>query len=103
MILRKQQYDLVIKFKEHADTGRSLCHQMIMGAGKTTVVAPMLALLIGDGQVRDPHNMDCFQKDGSDHLGLWYNALPEHQMALITSGCVPEQGVSGDRGPEEAR
>ena len=22
--------------------------------------------------------------DGPNHLGLWYNALPEHQMALIT-------------------
>ena len=29
------------------------------------------------------------QQDGPNHLGLWYNALPEHQMALITSGCVP--------------
>ena len=50
-----------------------------------------------------PTTWTVLQKDGSDHLGLWYNALPEHQMALITSGCVPEQGVSGDRGPEEAR
>ena len=29
------------------------------------------------------------QQNGPDHLGLWCNALPEHQMALITSGCVP--------------
>ena len=30
------------------------------------------------------------QRDGPNHLGLWYNVLPEHQMALITSGlCVP--------------
>jgi len=26
------------------------CHQMIMGAGKTTVVGPLLALLLGDGK-----------------------------------------------------
>ena len=25
------------------------------------------------------------QRDGSNHLGLWCNALPENKMALITS------------------
>ena len=29
------------------------------------------------------------QKHGPYHLGLWYNMLPWHQMALVTSGCVP--------------
>ena len=29
------------------------------------------------------------QNYGPNHLGLRYNALPEHQMALITSVCVP--------------
>ena len=29
------------------------------------------------------------QKDGPNHLGLWCYVLPDHQMALITSGCVP--------------
>ena len=29
------------------------------------------------------------QKNGPNHLGLRYNALSEHQMALVTSGCVP--------------
>ena len=28
------------------------------------------------------------QQDGPNHLGLWYNALREHQMGVITSGCV---------------
>lgn len=31
-------------------SGGSLCHQLIMGAGKTTVVTPLLALLLADGQ-----------------------------------------------------
>lgn len=30
--------------------GQSMCHQMIMGAGKTTVVAPTLGLLLADGR-----------------------------------------------------
>ena len=29
--------------------GESLCHQLIMGQGKTTVIAPLLALMIADG------------------------------------------------------
>ena len=36
-----------------------------------------------------PHNMDYPQKDDPNQLGMRCNALPAHQMALITSGCVP--------------
>lgn len=50
MVLRGQQYQLILKFMDAARQGKSLCHQMIMGAGKTTVVGPLLALLLGDGQ-----------------------------------------------------
>ena len=28
---------------------------------------------------------------GPNHLGLWYDALPEHQMALITPDCAPSR------------
>ena len=36
-------------------------------------------------------------KDGPNHLGLRHNALlPDHQMALITSGCVPGGGAGRD-------
>ena len=41
------------------------------------------------GPVRGPTTWTILQKDGPSHLGLWYNALPEHQMARITSGCAP--------------
>ena len=39
--------------------------------------------------VQDPTTWTILQKHGPDHLGLRYNALPDHQMALNTSGCVP--------------
>ena len=39
--------------------------------------------------------------DGLNYLGLWYNALPEHQMALIISGCVPCREASAAE-PEAA-
>ena len=35
------------------------------------------------------------QHDGPNHLGLWYNVLPEYQVALITSGCVQRRGRAG--------
>ena len=39
-------------------------------------------------EVRDPTTWPILQHDGPNHLGLLYNALPDHQMALITSVCV---------------
>ena len=36
-----------------------------------------------------PTTWTILQQDGPNHLGLWYNVLPEHQQALITSVCVP--------------
>ena len=33
----------------------------------------------------NPTTWTILQYDGPDHLGLWYNALLEHQMALIVS------------------
>ena len=49
IVLRKSQVELVEEFKQAIDNKDSRCNQMLMGAGKTTVVAPLLALLLGDG------------------------------------------------------
>jgi len=49
IILREQQVALVRRFMAAHSSGDSLCHQLIMGAGKTTVVTPLLALLLADG------------------------------------------------------
>jgi hypothetical protein len=50
LMLRKSQVILVNKFMDSLRNGRSMCHQMIMGAGKTTVVTPLLALMLADGK-----------------------------------------------------
>jgi superfamily II DNA or RNA helicase len=47
IILRDAQIRLVRSFVAAVDNGESLCHQLIMGAGKTTVIAPLLALILG--------------------------------------------------------
>ena len=46
---------------------------------------------VGLGAYRCGHltTWTILQKDDPDHLGMRCNALPEHQMALITSGCAP--------------
>ena len=36
-----------------------------------------------------PATWTILQQHGPNHLGLRCNALPEHQIAVITSGCVP--------------
>jgi hypothetical protein len=50
LMLRKSQVILVNKLMGALHHGRSMCHQMIMGAGKTTVVTPLLALMLADGK-----------------------------------------------------
>jgi hypothetical protein len=47
IILRDAQIRLVRRFIDCFKRGESLCHQLIMGAGKTTVIAPLLALILG--------------------------------------------------------
>jgi hypothetical protein len=50
IMLRKSQVILVNKFVDSLKNNKSMCHQMIMGAGKTTVVTPLLALMLADGK-----------------------------------------------------
>jgi hypothetical protein len=47
IMLRISQIKLVRRFMKAYESGGSLCHQLIMGAGKTTVIAPILALILG--------------------------------------------------------
>ena len=50
IVLRKAQVELIQEFVESLRCGRPLVKQMLMGGGKTTVVGPMLALLLADGK-----------------------------------------------------
>jgi hypothetical protein len=47
--LRKKQVEIVDDFVACLASGKSKVKQMIMGAGKTSVVAPLLALIVADG------------------------------------------------------
>ena len=49
-MLRRRQCELVKDFVTSAQTGTSCVYQMIMGAGKTTVIGPLLALILADGK-----------------------------------------------------
>jgi hypothetical protein len=48
-VLRARQVELVNQFAAAIRSGRSTVRQMIMGAGKTTVIAPLLVLMLADG------------------------------------------------------
>jgi len=50
ILLRKSQVTLVRKLIQNIRDGKSVCHQMIMGAGKTTVVGPLLAMLLASSK-----------------------------------------------------
>ena len=49
VVLRPAQVELVGKLVRTAVGGGSVCHQMLMGEGKTTVISPLLALMLADG------------------------------------------------------
>ena len=44
------QVSLVGSIMRSVSNKKSTCHQMIMGAGKTTVVGPLLCLMLADGK-----------------------------------------------------
>jgi hypothetical protein len=48
-MLRRRQVELVNGFVQDARQGISRVEQMIMGQGKTTVIGPVLALMLGNG------------------------------------------------------
>ena len=50
ILLRPMQVQLVNDFITAVRAGRSEVQQMLMGAGKTTVVGPLLALILADGE-----------------------------------------------------
>ena len=50
IILRPKQYFMVVDFVKHLKEGKSKVKQLIMGAGKTAVVTPLLSLIAGDGE-----------------------------------------------------
>eukprot|EP01012_Entosiphon_sulcatum_P004402 TRINITY_DN11719_c0_g1_i1.p1 TRINITY_DN11719_c0_g1~~TRINITY_DN11719_c0_g1_i1.p1 ORF type:complete len:3283 (+),score=530.28 TRINITY_DN11719_c0_g1_i1:870-9851(+) len=50
LVLRESQVRLIRQITAAASSGKSACHQMLMGQGKTTVVAPLLALLLGSSE-----------------------------------------------------
>jgi hypothetical protein len=49
IMLRRRQVEIVTEMATAAVQGTSKVQQMIMGAGKTTVVGPLLSLLLADG------------------------------------------------------
>ena len=48
--LRQKQVEIVNDFRNNLAKDISKVKQMIMGAGKTSVVAPLLALIVADGK-----------------------------------------------------
>ncbi|KAK2197865.1 bifunctional EF-Hand 1 [Babesia duncani] len=50
LMLHKRQVELVGNFVESASRRESCCHQLIMGEGKTTVVGPLLSVMLADGE-----------------------------------------------------
>jgi thiol-disulfide isomerase/thioredoxin len=48
-VLRKAQIELVHEFLDRVRAGKPMVKQMLMGGGKTTVIGPLLTLMLADG------------------------------------------------------
>jgi thiol-disulfide isomerase/thioredoxin len=49
-VLRKAQIELVHEFLDRVRAGKPMVKQMLMGGGKTTVIGPLLTLMLADGK-----------------------------------------------------
>jgi len=50
ILLRKSQLAMIEEFRQTIESGGSIVQQLLMGSGKTTVVSPLLCLMLGDGK-----------------------------------------------------
>ena len=83
---QRAKYWLSVSSRRHRRAARcnhglhnTACRCLQVGAQPTDAVA----------RCGHPTAWTILQHDGPNHLGLWHNALPDHQMALTTSGCAP--------------
>ena len=101
LVLRQSQCLLVRKFHQMimgsaagTDSPTSIVHQMIMGSGKTTVVAPLLALLLGDGmnlvvEVVPKALLEFTRRYTTDHMNASLLARAQiHECVLSTRTCL---------------
>ena len=72
-------------------TRRTACSASTRGVSRRTSGWLLRTMRRSRSRCGRPTTWTILQHDGPDHLGLCYNALPEHQMALIASGCAPSR------------
>ena len=101
MPARAPQVLLIDRFLEAQRTGRSLCHQLIMGQGKTTVIAPLLAIMLADGalsviSVVPQHLVHSARSILREKLG----ALARLPVYGARSTPAPERDANAPRAPQ---
>eukprot|EP00966_Prymnesium_polylepis_P158367 3660630-Prymnesium_polylepis.1 len=85
-MLREAQVQMIKQMAEKWKVGESCCQQFLMGSGKTTVVAPLLALLLGGNQ---DHNKA--PGDGSTIAGA---ARGAHLLVQIVPDALLNMSIS---------
>lgn len=93
IVLRERQVEIVRSFAEDIKYDRSHVQQMIMGAGKTTVVAPLLTLLLADGDTLVTQVMPTALLEQTRHI------MRSRFAAIITKRVFT---LEFDRGCEDA-
>lgn len=60
LLLRLSQVQLIRTLLSDMQQNKSVCHQMIMGAGKTTVVGPLMAMLVASAKTLVGYVFICY-------------------------------------------
>ena len=101
LMLRKSQVDLIQTFVDATITKqRSIVHQMLMGQGKTTVIMPLLSLLLGEKL----NNIEGAATDVDVLFGLTkheFNEPPDENTIDSVPDNSDAEGVSTNSSSEE--
>ena len=85
-MLRSRQYQLTAELEQSAMAGSSRCNQMIMGAGKTTVIGPLLAMMLSGASTPCSNGGKTPKPEGSPGSN---SAAADGNGKLLIIQCVP--------------
>jgi hypothetical protein len=91
-LLRKRQVELIQDFTVAHKNGQSSVHQMIMGAGKTQIISPILSLMLADGNklVTLVCPGPLLPQSRIQLRARFSNVLPKRILTLTFDRCAPE-------------
>ena len=102
IMLRRRQVEMVNDFVSTCEKGGSSCQQMIMGAGKTTVVGPLLSLCLSNGRQLVTQTMPSalLEMTRNKLREVFTSMLPKRIFTLTFDRSMGHEDASTDYDPD---